>query len=257
MSTPITPEAVAAIMARLSNRTLFGSDIHLHEVCTALESAWRDLRSLRGLADSERANADQCLRELNAMGVECGRLETERDDLRARLTRAIYILDARHAGAGGSQGQRGDEDGRAGVHRGREGEGDDMSRSGYSEDCEYLGLWRGAVTSAIRGKRGQAFLREMAQALDAMPVKELVADDVVRDSEHVCGLGSVALARGLDVTHLDIENGDAVGQLFGIASAMAREIAFVNDDDFGRSAETPAERWVRMRAWVQAEFVES
>ena len=37
-----------------------------------------------------------------------------------------------------------------------------MSRSGYSDDCETMGLWRGAVERAIYGKRGQTFLREMA-----------------------------------------------------------------------------------------------
>jgi hypothetical protein len=37
-----------------------------------------------------------------------------------------------------------------------------MSRSGYSDDLENWSLirWRGAVASAIRGRRGQAFLRE-------------------------------------------------------------------------------------------------
>jgi hypothetical protein len=38
--------------------------------------------------------------------------------------------------------------------------------------------WRGAVASAIRGGRGQAFLREMLAAMDAMPVKRLVANEL-------------------------------------------------------------------------------
>src|SRR5579872_844994 len=128
-----------------------------------------------------------------------------------------------------------------------------MSRSGYSEDCDHLSLWRGAVESAIRGRRGQAFLSEMAAALDAMPVKELVADDIVRDDTHVCAIGSVALARHLDVSGLDVYDRDAVAATFGIAPAMAAEIAFENDDDFRSSRnETPAQRWTRMRAWVAA-----
>ena len=34
-----------------------------------------------------------------------------------------------------------------------------MSRSGYTDECDGWELvrWRGAVNSAIRGKRGQAF----------------------------------------------------------------------------------------------------
>lgn len=48
-----------------------------------------------------------------------------------------------------------------------------MSRAGYSDDFEggELNVWRGAVKSAIRGKRGQAFLKELAAAMDAMPDK--------------------------------------------------------------------------------------
>lgn len=130
-----------------------------------------------------------------------------------------------------------------------------MSRSGYSEDCSNLGLWRGNVERAIRGRRGQAFLREMADALDAMPVKELVADDLVRDSEHVCALGAVAVFRGQDVSKLDIYDGEEVGQTFGIARHLAQEVAYVNDEAGPRKGETPAERWQRMRAWVSEQLV--
>ena len=63
-----------------------------------------------------------------------------------------------------------------------------MSRSGYSDDCSgrELNLWRGAVESAIRGKRGQAFLREMLVALDAMPEKRLIAGELVTPTGEVC-----------------------------------------------------------------------
>lgn len=55
-----------------------------------------------------------------------------------------------------------------------------MSRSGYSDDLDSWSMirWRGAVTSATRGARGQAFFREMLAALDAMPEKKLIADDL-------------------------------------------------------------------------------
>jgi hypothetical protein len=46
-----------------------------------------------------------------------------------------------------------------------------MSRSGYDESCDDnwgLICWRGAVASALRGRRGQAFLRELVDALDAV-----------------------------------------------------------------------------------------
>ena len=54
-----------------------------------------------------------------------------------------------------------------------------MSRSGYTDDCENLEMWRGAVRQAIRGKRGQAFLREMLLALDEMSNHRLIQDDLI------------------------------------------------------------------------------
>ena len=50
-----------------------------------------------------------------------------------------------------------------------------MTRSGY-DDCGDYSDWeiiqfRGAVASAIRGKRGQAFLKNMLVALDELPEK--------------------------------------------------------------------------------------
>jgi len=136
-----------------------------------------------------------------------------------------------------------------------------MSRSGYSEDfdCEGTGgLWRGAVERAIRGKRGQAFLREMAAALDAMPVKELVAGVLVEDGA-ACAIGAVALSRGLDVSGLDETKPDDVASTFGIAPALAKEIAYENDEcspwrPRDQPAESRAQRWTRMRAWVASQL---
>ena len=43
-----------------------------------------------------------------------------------------------------------------------------MSRSGYTDDVDGWDLirWRGAVTAAIRGTRGQELLHGLAAALD-------------------------------------------------------------------------------------------
>jgi hypothetical protein len=50
-----------------------------------------------------------------------------------------------------------------------------MSRSGYSDGWDNsVYLWRGAVNSAVNGKRGQAFLRDLRDALEAKPEKTLV-----------------------------------------------------------------------------------
>ena len=133
-----------------------------------------------------------------------------------------------------------------------------MSRSNYSYDCDHLELYRHAVDCALKGRRGQAFLREMAVALDAMPVKELIAGDLVRNDGAVCAIGAVCQARQLDVSHVDSESPWRVGRLVGIAESMAAEIAFENDEhgpDYSPFSprgliESPTKRWQRMRAWV-------
>ncbi|MFI5299221.1 MAG: hypothetical protein ACHREM_14080 [Polyangiales bacterium] len=106
----------------------------------------------------------------------------------------------------------------------------------------------------MNGKRGQGLLREMAAALDAMPVKELIAHDLVSNGGKVCALGAVAVARKLDVSELDESEPDDVASAFGIARSLACEIAYENDEA-GSHKETPSERWKRMREWVRASLI--
>lgn len=122
-----------------------------------------------------------------------------------------------------------------------------MSRSGYSDDCDGWALirWRGAVTAAIRGARGQEMLRELLAALDAMPAKELVANELEADGKF-CALGVLGHKRGVDMTKIDVEDRSAVAKAFGIAEALAAEIMFEND----ASTNHDAARWRRVRAWV-------
>ncbi len=149
-----------------------------------------------------------------------------------------------------------------------------MSRSGYSDNLDEraLNLWRGTVDQATRGKRGQALLRAMLAALDAMPVKRLIAGDLVRygspdfpDGE-CCALGAVAMARDIDVSEVEPTDRDDVAACFNIAPALAAEIAYVNDDSddrydrvggawVRRPPETPEQRWTRVRAWVATQIV--
>lgn len=125
-----------------------------------------------------------------------------------------------------------------------------MSRSGYSEDGgDYAELYRATVDRAIGGKRGQAFLRELASAMDAMPEKRLIAHELISEQGQMCTIGVVCAARGLDVTNVNADNADSVGGLVGIARSMAAEIEYENDE-CGRDDETPEHRWTRMRKWV-------
>lgn len=140
-----------------------------------------------------------------------------------------------------------------------------MSRSGYSEDCDgwELNLWRGAVESAIRGKRGQALLRELEASLLALPEKKLCAFEFANpDSGQVCALGAVALKRKL-ATGKDRQSAirelaeefpegseaEAISGEFDIAKALAKEITYINDEDYEFS--THEKRYEGVLRWVR------
>lgn len=126
-----------------------------------------------------------------------------------------------------------------------------MSRSGYVDDCDIdqwaLIRWRGQVASAIRGQRGQAFLRELIDALDAMPEKKLIAHEL-EHAGNVCAIGSVGVRRGTDMSKLDPEDPEGIAGAFGIAHQLVREIEFMNDE--GYYCATPEQRWQYMRDWA-------
>ncbi len=132
-----------------------------------------------------------------------------------------------------------------------------MSRSGYTDDYDNdwsLICWRGQVASAIRGKRGQAFLRDLIEALDAMPEKKLIADNLVSDGG-VCAIGAVAVKRGIgpDVAALDTEDDNhrySLARMFNIAHQLVSEIEWMNDDAGWH--DTSEQRWSRMRRWAQS-----
>lgn len=123
-----------------------------------------------------------------------------------------------------------------------------MSRSGYSYDLDNWDLirYRGRVASAMRGKRGQAFLRELLDALDALPAPRLIENSFVHQGEF-CALGAIGARRGIDLSKFDPECPSGVGDAFGIADCLAKEVMFENDDYW---RETPEQRFQRMRKWV-------
>lgn len=138
-----------------------------------------------------------------------------------------------------------------------------MSRSGYQYDYEdqYLYLYRGQVASAIRGKRGQAFLRDALAALDSLTKPKLIAGELVKDGE-VCLLGAVGLYRGVDVQQLaeqwDPEDvAEPAAEVLNIAECLAREAEYINDEAWFGAPETPEQRWQRVRGWVLSHIEES
>jgi len=163
-----------------------------------------------------------------------------------------------------------------------------MSRSGlYEDDGDdplAFGRWRAQVKSATRGKRGQAFLRDLLAALDSMPSKRLIAGNLEFDGRpefpypnpwediivggdelvtgrgevvhvgEVCALGALGQARGLDMTKLSVDDPEFIADAFGVAHQLAREIIWVNDDDC--KGASPEERFASVRAWVARQIRE-
>lgn len=135
-----------------------------------------------------------------------------------------------------------------------------MGRAGLVEDDDFDNWasirWRGAVTSAIRGKRGQAFLKEMQAALDALPAPKLIAHDLITNDGCVCALGAVGKARSMDMDKLDPYDIDTVAGAFGLVDALAREIVYVNDED-GPRKETDEQRYSRVLRWIKSQIIQT
>jgi hypothetical protein len=154
--------------------------------------------------------------------------------------------------------------------------------------CEWDGegpppeFWDQAIKNALRGRRGQAVLGELREALLALPEPRLIEGSVVAEGQ-VCAIGALAahrlqkgpmtLGRPLVtkdeavVTSLadleeqfgwrleDSEVGTVeLGQAMGLVRALAWEIAYQNDEEGPSSRETPEERYLRVLAWVEREL---
>lgn len=111
-----------------------------------------------------------------------------------------------------------------------------MSRSGYTDDNDdplAHGRWRQAVKRALEGKRGQALLRELLGALDAMEDKRLYSGSFATADGEFCTLGVLGAKRGTKMDDLGDEDycePEIVAERFGIAPAMAAEIMYLNDE---------------------------
>lgn len=137
-----------------------------------------------------------------------------------------------------------------------------MSRSGYiepgdPEEEKLCNIYRGTVKKAIKGKRGQAILKELLAHLDAMPVKELIANDFASEGSY-CSLGLVGEKRGLDLSGIDPEDDsdgvDKLASMFNIDPSLVREIMFINDEIFTRQDGPSTLRWITVRNWVSSQI---
>jgi len=168
-----------------------------------------------------------------------------------------------------------------------------VSRSGYSEDVSDLeaGRWRAAVNRALKGRRGQEFLRALREALDAMPDKKLYPGSFATADGEYCTLGVLGAQRGIRMDDLGDESWcdtELVGDRFGIATSLAAEVMYLNDEylaDTHKWVEVeicgpmppyslvrghqqhkrfvsvpnpnhPEERWKKVREWVEENIME-
>lgn len=135
-----------------------------------------------------------------------------------------------------------------------------MSRSGYIDDgfesredqWRYI-CYRGAVKSAIKGKRGQAFIKEAIKALDALPTKELISYELEEEGQF-CTLGAVGLSRDIDMSDVDVAAPCEVAALFKIPESLVREIEFENDEGAFVRYDDAKGRWRYMRNWLESQL---
>jgi hypothetical protein len=167
-----------------------------------------------------------------------------------------------------------------------------LSRSCYSDDYGddfpgQLELYRANVARSMRSKAGQARLRELRDALLALPVKELhpvTFAEGTREQPKVCALGAWALAKAdgdpekaAAMVPRDANDDDTYHALksHGWPRLVVFDAIFYNDEtrwvyetahgprqrweqhygplQFGRP-ETPAERYTRILAWVDEQI---
>lgn len=140
-----------------------------------------------------------------------------------------------------------------------------MSRSGYSDDLDEADLetYRELIRDIIAEPGSQAFLRELAAAMDAMPEKMLITEELINSEGECCTIGVVCKARGVDVSKIDVDAPEQVAAAVGIAQELAAEIEYENDEcnaiwlDGRWQSDTPATRWERMRKWVDRQLLKA
>ena len=132
-----------------------------------------------------------------------------------------------------------------------------MNRSGYVQQTEAnrkdYKEWRGRIKTLLCYSSVQALLGKLAQALDDMPVKELIAGELISGSGQVCAIGALCQSQGITHTQVKDIKLDDVHEIAALIQApyeIVAEIEAINDEKFARDP-SPAYRWRRVRDWVE------
>lgn len=155
-------------------------------------------------------------------------------------------------------------------------------RISYSEEEDFPGqfsLWRANLGRALRGRRGQAALRELRDALLALPDKKLIDGHIAKDGA-VCAVGALMLdkkMKSLGVAReeaLKLLEADYVpyggwekwdgyddadtaeeAKAYGIPYMVAWRLVELNDEDLYKA--DPEERYRRVLAWTEKQLAEA
>lgn len=144
-----------------------------------------------------------------------------------------------------------------------------MSRIGLVEEENFPGeffLQERNRERSLAGKKGQAALRELVAALEAMPEKRLCKWAMVDDEGEVCALGAYVLRKRIqrgDTYAQAIKTIDHEGENrmshdlashYEFPAAAAWAVAFRNDEILDRCS--PEERHALMLEWARAQIKE-
>jgi hypothetical protein len=144
-------------------------------------------------------------------------------------------------------------------------------RNGCAEEEDFAGqaeLWQANCERSLKGKKGQAALRELEAALLALPAKRLIEGELENEAGEVCAIGALARFKGKENPKVGDSFGDfdelqanseeiervTVGfaQELGVPRMVAIAVVHENDDYW--HASTPEARFAKMLAWVQRQI---
>lgn len=136
-------------------------------------------------------------------------------------------------------------------------------RISYSDEEDYPGqhgLWQANAMRSIKGKKGQVALRELEQALLALPEKRLIARELENADGEGCAIGALAKYRNYTPKADPDWEMELVGMELGMPHMVAWKVVALNDMDLDKYYDrkldrcvpyTPEERYERVLAQVR------
>ena len=138
-------------------------------------------------------------------------------------------------------------------------------RINYCDDEDRPGqfaLWDANCQRSLRGRAGQAALRDLEAALLALPQKRLIRGLLVSDDgADVCAVGAYARYKGEDIAKHVPYASDDVAIACGMPRLVAWKVVALNDFEIDdhyvtgqRVTYTPEERYIKVLAWVREQL---